>query len=830
MFSNYLKIAYRNLLKHKVFSIINVFGLATGIAAFVLIFQYVRFETTYDTFQKESDRIYRVQANRYLDGELDSESAFTVPAFGPTISNEVPGVASYFRLTSWAEKHTVVVDAVGSEQSQSFSEEKTIFADAPFVDYFSLDLIQSASDSLLTGTRQILLAESIAEKYFSSDWRNKDLLGRTLSVYNSNRDAVVNFTIQGIFADIPSNSHLDYELVFSHKSLPEFLPKEIPEDMRLGMFENMWGPSAWYTYLVLDDNVAPTDIADKITSFVAGRNEDLNSREEFILQPIRDIHLKSNLLNEPTPTSNIRLVYAMGIIALFTLSIAWVNYINLATARAIERAREVGLRKVVGARKTQLLAQFVMEASIINLAALLSALTLIQLISPWFASLSGISFSLFDGTQDLVWWTIAGILFVGILFTGLYPAWVLSSFRPISILKDQLKAPIKGVGLRRGLVIFQFAISLALIVGTLVIYGQIQFMRDQNLGISTEQTLVVEGPNVLSQQTQFVQTVDMLRNVLVADPSIAEVTATSHVPGMQEGLSRNMSRLGQNEEAFREVQEIQVDHAYLPTMNVALLAGRHFSSNQEQNKQKLLLNQAAVKAMGFENAEAAIGAQVGSQNAGGVSNYEIIGVTQNYHQGSLKHDFQPIAFFNEIYSGHYIVRLTPSRQSSASETLAFVQQQWNQLLPDNPFNYFFLDSFFAQKYQADQQFGQVFGTFSLLAILIACLGLFGLSSYTAAQRTKEIGIRKVLGASVSSIIGLLSGDYMKLIVAASLVALPLAYWAMEEWLQNYAFRIDIGWWLLALPFVLVLLLALMTVGIQTVRAAYRNPAKSLRYE
>jgi putative ABC transport system permease protein len=830
MLRNYLKIAYRNLLKNKGFSLINIFGLAAGVAAFVLIFQYVQFETTYDTFQEEGERIYRVQANRYLDGQLESENAYTVPAFGPTIYNEIPGIANYFRLTPWAEKHTVVYDAEGPQRQFSFNEEKTIFADAPFVSFFSLDMLQAASDSLLTETQQLLLSESTAEKYFGPDWRNQNVLGKTLTVYNSNRDAAVSFNVQGVYADIPGNSHLDYELVFSHKSLPEFLPKEIPEEMRLGMFENMWGPNAWYTYVVLEENVAPAEIATKITDFVASRNEVPNSREEFILQPVRDIHLYSNLQNEPTPTGNARLVYAMGIIALFTLSIAWINYINLATARALERAREVGLRKVVGARKIQLVGQFMLEACILNLIALVLAITLVQVISPRFTEMSGISFSLFDASQSLIWWTILGILLIGTFFTGLYPAFVLSSFRPVSILKNQLKAPKKGIGLRKGLVIFQFAISLALIVGTIIIYGQIQFMREQDLGVNTEQTLVIEGPQVLEQQTQFGQTIDLLRNELQAYPSIQQVSASSHVPGMQEGLTRNMSRLGQEEEAFREVREIQTDHAYLPMMEVALLAGRQFSPNPEQNQQKLMLNKSAVEAMGFENTEAAIGAKVGTQNAGGVSEYEIIGVTENYHQGTLKFDYEPIAFFNEIYSGHYVIKFTPTQQASTAQTLRFVQQKWNQLLPDNPFNYFFLDSFFAQQYTTDQRFGQIFGTFSLLAILIACLGLFGLSSYTTAQRTKEIGIRKVLGASVGSIISLLSGDFVKLVLLSAVVALPLAYWAMNEWLQNYAFRIEISWWLLALPLIIVLLLALLTVSLQTVKAAFRNPAKSLRYE
>ena len=831
MLKNYLKIAYRNLLKNKAFSLINILGLATGIAAFVLIFQYVQFELSYDTFQEAGENIYRVRVDRYHEGQLENQNAFTVPPLGPLVQAEIPGIAAYFRLTSWADSHTVIYDENGGKEPVTFKEENTIFADAAFVKYFSLNLLRAVSDSLLMQPNRVIISASTASRYFGKDWQTSaNPLEKILLVYNSNREEEVAFMVEGIFKDMPQNSHLQYDMIFSHATLPNFLPKEIPEEQRLSMFENSWGPNAWYTYLVLDDQVKHQDIAQKITELVESRNKVENTKEEYFLQPIQDIHLHSHLMNEPAANGNATWVYAMVIIALIILCIAWINYINLSTARAVDRAKEVGLRKVIGARRGQLIGQFLLEASLINGIALILAITVIQVAIPFFNNLTGITLDFFSGNEINIWVFLGGVFLTGTFFTGFYPAFVLASYRPLTIVKGPSAPRTKGINLRKGLVVFQFAISLVLMTGTGVIYTQIQYMREQDLGIETSQIMVIEGANVVAQETSFSQTVENLRNEILSHPSIQKVSGTSNVPGNTEGLTRMISRIGMDQLGTKEIKEVGVDYDYFPVMGIDLLAGRNFSSNQEQNRHKTILNESTLELLAFNAPEEAIGAKIGIQNYWGVTEYEIIGVVKNYHQSSLQHSFEPLVFFNEIFGGSYIVQVAPTQQVSMSNAIEFLQTQWNKVLPNNPFNYYFLDTHFDQQYRADQRFAKIFGLFSLLAIIIACLGLFGLSSYTTIQRTKEIGIRKVLGASVENIVTLLSKDFILLVLIASFLALPLAYWVMHRWLENYAFRIEINGWLLALPVVLVLLLAVVTVSVQTIKTALTNPAKSLRYE
>ncbi len=826
MLRNYLKIAYRNLLKNKGFSLINIFGLATGIAAFILIFQYVQFELSYDTFQEESENICRVRADHYQEGELEYKNAYTAPALGPAISGEVPGVKGYFRLAPWAKSSTLIYQPNENETPLTFKEENAIFADPAFVRYFSLKLLKSHTDSLLSQPHQIMVARSVAQKYFGDDWQTESL-GKMLTAYNSTGEVEVNFEVVGVFEDIPKNSHLDYDIIFSHATLPHFLPKEIPEEQRLSMFETTWGPNAWYTYVILNEKVDPKEVGQKITELVESRNEVENSKDIYQLQPIQDIHLHSELMNEPTATGNANWVYVMGIIALFTLSIAWINYINLSTARAVNRAREVGLRKVVGARKTQLLEQFLVEVAIINFIALVLAITLVQLSTPFFNNLSGIPFNLFAPGQSLLWLIILGAFLLSTLLIGLYPALILASFHTTAVLKNQLVTPKRGINLRKALVIFQFAISLILMVGTMVIYVQVSFMREQELGFDTSQKLVIEGANVMEQETSFLQTVNNLRSALISHPAIREVSAASHVPGETERQTRMM---GRDEENVKEIREISVDAEYFPTMDIELLAGRNFSEVAEQNQNKVLLNQSALILFDFNTPEAAIGEKIGMMNFWGVTKCEIIGVVADYHQNALQYDYEPLVFFQELFDGSYIVHIDVSSNMPVSDILTFLKAKWEEVLPNNPFNYYFLDTYFDLQYRADQRFSKVFTLFSVLAIMIACLGLLGLSSFTAVQRTKEIGIRKVMGASVNSILALLSKDFIKLILLAAIPALPLAYWLMQIWLENYAFRIEITWWLLAVPLLLVLVLAVIIVSVHTVKAALANPIKSLRYE
>lgn len=829
MLLNYLKIAWRNLLKSKVFSLINIFGLALGMSAFLFIYQYVQFELSYDTFQPQGERIYRVVSDIYLDSELETQNAFTVPALGPVMQAELPGVADYFRLTSWAESYTIVYET--GQDVVTFKEESAVFADPAFVRYFGLEIAYSVTDSLLGGPNRMLISRSTAEKYFGPEWEENGLAGESLLVYNSNRDARITFQVDGVYEDIPANSHLQYDILFSHRTLPEFLPREIPEEHRVAMFETAWNPRAWYTYLVLKEGTAATEVARKITEYIAARNSDEGMTETIWLQPIRDIHLTSRLQNEAGTNGSIQLVYTMMVIAILILCIAWINYINLATARAITRAREVRVRKVVGARRSQLVKQFLLEAGIINLLALGLAVTVTQFMMPYLSALAGIPADFLNGPSTAPWIVFGMALAAGTVFTGIYPALVVSGFRPLNTVRTESAMPFKHGNLRKVLVVFQFVASLSLIVSTLIIYRQMAYMQQQDLGIRLNQIVVIDGPNVLDEESGFRESVDILRNALTQFPAVTRVAAASAVPGSGDGLFREMTRMG-SEAPVRELKEVLTDGQYLPMMEAELLAGRFFSGIPEQNQGKMIINEAALEDYGFKAPGDAINARLGVETFGGLMEYEIIGVVKNFHQSSLQYDYEPMGFFCEIYNGDYLVELnmTGGGSGQVGRNLKLIEQEWKKAFPNNPFNYYFLDQYFERQYQGEVRFGKIFSLFSLLTIVIGCLGLFALTSFSVGQRTKEIGIRKLLGASVSSIVLLLSRDLVMLVLIASVIALPLVYYISGQWLENYAFRISIAWWMLVLPVLLVFMLAAAIVSLQTIRTSLMNPVNALRQE
>lgn len=829
MLKNYFIVALRNLWRYKIYSVLNIFGLAIGIAAFILIMQYVSFELSYDTFQEEGKNMYRVQANQYHEGRLELKNAFTPPALGPTLSKSIPEIEHEFRLTSWADSYTVLV-ANKKGTADTYKEEKAVFADPAFIQYFDFDFLKQSSNKILQSPATMIISASQAEKYYGSNWSEKIEPHKTIiTVYNSNRDDAIDFVIEGVFEDMPLNSHLNYDLIFSHQTLPYFLPKEIPDEQRWEMFENSWGPASWYTYLVLNDNAQADSVAAKINDYMAGIHPaEVGNRTAYLLQPIADIHLQSRLANEPGNQGNREWVMVMLVIAVLIISIAWINYINLSTVKAMDRAREISLRKVSGANRGSLVFQFLIEAGCYNLMSLLLALTITQIAIPYFSSLTGVKIGLLDVYYLNPVLYLGLVLILGILITGVYPVYVLTRINPAKMLKGKLKSKPKGILLRQSLVVFQFAASLALLVGTVVIYRQVQFMRNQDLGFDGEQIMVIEGPNVLEQEMNFAQTVRQLDQALEGYQGIEQVTASSAVPGTPSLLTRSMQRQDQVAMGFKELNEVLIDEDYLPLLSLKLLSGRNFMVNEGQNGQKMLINEAALDFYDFESAEAAIGRRLGMQSWSGISEYEIIGVVENFHQKGLKHNYQPIGFFHELYKGEYLVQI--STVADLNGTINLIGKQWNKLFPDNPFEYYFLDNYFNQQYHSDQSFGRVFGIFSALAIAIASMGLFGLTAFYAFQKSKEISIRKLMGASLGNIIRLLSKEFIMLILIAAAIAIPLAYRIMQIWLEDYAFRIEIQWWMLLLPLLTILLITVLTMAYQTLKAALTKPVEVLRYE
>jgi len=534
--------------------------------------------------------------------------------------------------------------------------------------------------------------------------------------------------------------------------------------------------------------------------------------------------LHSHYIGEPAPNGDGKTTYLLLGIAFFIVVIAWVNYINLATARAINRAKEVGIRKTVGSQRKHLVIQFLSESALLNFLALVLALVIVIIAIPGFNRLSGqnLSFSLFSTTS--FWLGLIGLFLIGVFFSGLYPAFVLSGFKPIDVLKGKLIATTKGTLLRKGLVVFQFTASLFLLIGTLAVYQQIQYMRKQSLGINIDQTLVVKPPAVVTDST-YLQNMSAFKDALNQQTGIKGVTISTSIPGEPVDFNAGGIKLvGTDESTQKQYRVIEMDHDYMKQYGIKLIAGRYFSKDFGTDDSAVIFNERGFEQLGLNKPEDAVGKRIDFWGR----RYTIVGVTENFHQQSLREPFEPLIFRLDPDVRGYLSVKTPA--SNASETIALVKNNWDKFFPGNTIEYFFLDDHFDQQYKADQRFGQVFGLFTLLAILVACLGLFGLASFTTLQRTKEIGIRKVLGASITGILKLLYQEFAILLIISFVIAVPLAWLTISNWLQGYPFRIGIQWTYFMIPFAAILVIALLTVSFQSIKAAIANPVKSLRTE
>jgi putative ABC transport system permease protein len=621
--------------------------------------------------------------------------------------------------------------------------------------------------------------------------------------------------------DVPSNSHIKFDLLLSMQTLV---------DATDGDAETNWG---WYdhnTYVTLADGTDPKAFDAKFAAYmqdIKGEQfAERNNLQEFVLQPITDIHLNSDLLQESEPQENgdAQSVYFLGILAIFILVIAWVNYINLASAKSMERAKEVGVRKVLGAHKSQLVRQFIVESIIVNLMAAAISLGIVAIVLPYFNNLTNSPLSLSLIFNSGTWLLIIAVFLLGAFLSGLYPAFVLSSFRPIVVLKGKMSSSGKGVVLRKSLVTFQFVSSVFLIAGTLIVYKQLTYLRNQDLGFDMEETLVLKGPGVLQVDSLFGNYLNGFKSGLLRNSSIEGFTTSSNVPGDEIFWTNGAKRAEAPNSDYKTVYNVGIDYDCIPTYEIEIVAGRNFDLSFKTDTAAVILNVAGTKFLGFESPGAAIGQKI---SHGGMDK-TVIGVLDNYNQMSLKNTVSPILY-----------RLTPTndtffslkvKSNNASKTLTEVEAEWNRFFPGNPFDYFYLDTFFNRQYGKEDQFGKVFSIFSGLAIFVSCLGLFGLSAFSALQRTKEIGIRKVLGASVPNILLLLSREYVILISLAVVIGIPLTYVAMDSWLNNFPYRTNIGWTLFAAAACIILVVALLTVGYQTIRTARANPSSTLRDE
>ncbi len=794
MIKNYFKIAFRNLWKNKVFSFINIMGLTVGMTACFLIFLYVKFELSYDSFHTKADHIYRLVSDIKTPTEVLHASG-PAWAVAPNAKDEFPEIESFVRI---ATDDNVLI----KKGNIKFEETNAAWADSAFFKVFDFKLLKGNPNTALKEPFSVVFTETAAKKYFG----NSDPIGQTLLITGDKLPAKVT----GIMKDIPENSQIKADVVLSMTTITQKFNQKL---------DSQWGNYGARAYLLLKPGTNAKLLEKKFPAFLERRDgEEMKKIQMYptlFLEPLKDVYLYST--RDDSKTGHITNVYIFSVIAIFILLIACFNFINLTTARSAERAKEVGIRKVVGAGKRQLAAQFIGESVVLCLIAFILTFFLSWLLLPLFNQLAGktISSGIFAHINYLVLLFFASI---GIgLLAGIYPALVLSSFKPVVVLKGRFATGTRGIFLRKGLVIAQFTISIALIIATIVVYRQMNFMRNQDLGFSKDQMMVIDT-NGDPAKNAFEQAVKEL-------PSVKSTAMSGSVPG------------GGNPGAYSEIENRKgdmqianldlyfVDFNYIGQYKIKMAAGRGFSKDfATDTTQAMVLNEAAVKMFGYTSPEQAIGKRFKQWGREG----RIIGVMKDFHYRSLEEEIKPLSMRIEPNNCNLISIKVAA--SNLPKTIAAVENKWKTLIPDRPFSYYFLDEFFNRQYRSEQRFGNLFLNFAILAIFISCLGLLGLASYSTIQRTKEIGIRKVLGASVSGIASLLSKDFIKLVLIAFVVASPIAWIGMHKWLRGFAYRIDIGWWVFILAGVLAILVALLTVSFQAIKAAIVNPVKSLRSE
>jgi len=802
IFTNYLRTAGRNSMKYKGLTLLNILGLAIGIAASLLILQFVIYEHGYDSFHLNSSNIYRIRYDNYRSGKLEFSCAAAVPAVGPAMKDNFPEVIDY----TWA----FPVSGIISKDNISFRENKLQIVTPSFFSIFSWNLIKGDT-AALSKPYTAVMTQSAARKYFGEE----DPIGKEIKW-----DGRYSFNVVGICEDVPDNSHLKFSIVFSAETLHQ---------LSEGQSRTAWGWYDFNTYIMLDPLADPHIFQEKFGEWLQEERKEewvkYNSRQEFILQPIQDIHLYSDLLQESEPEENGdgSTVFVLLLIALSVMIIAWVNYINLSTSRAIERSLEVGMRKVTGASKNQLIKQFMTESFMLNLIAALLSVLIIIWVLPYFNRLTGraLSFDLFKEAR--FWLSIIGLFFIGSFFSGLYPAFVLSAFNPVEVIKGKMSSTGSGIILRKMLVIFQFSASIALIAGTAFVYLQLQYMRNMDLGVNIDQTLVIRGPGIVIDTT-FAEKFRTFKNEVSNIAGVHNLTASTNVPGDEIFWASGIQREDEQEGQTRVIYIIGMDEDYIPAFDIELIAGRNFSDNYGTEDLSVILNKGGVELLGYNSPEDAVGQKVNFHG----ELREIVGVISNYHQMSMKQVPIPLAYrYLPANRSFFAMKVNTD---NLAPILSSLQQVWEDFFQGNPFEYFFLDEFFDRQYRIEKQVDITAGIFSSLAIIMAVLGLVGLSSYTTLQRTKEIGIRKVLGSNFSRILLLLSREYIQLIMIAFVISVPPVIFIIRSWLNQYPYKISISWGVFAGSGFLVILFSILAVALQTIRAAQINPADSLKYE
>jgi putative ABC transport system permease protein len=808
MLKNYFKIAFRNLRRNKLYSFINIFGLAMGIAAFLLILEYVSFEKSVNGFHKNLSSIYRL-LNEDTKGQTWPQ---VEPGWAQKAKESFPEIKDFCRFEEGVGQGIVQRE---DKKDATFRETNMGYAEGNFFEFFSFQMLKGNAGALKQ-PNVVFLSEAAVKKYFGSE----NPIGKSLILFN--QFGKTNYQVQGVYT-IPGNSDIRYEMVFSLETLKN------PANLNDNGWAKLDNLNSQYinTYFQLSAGADYKKVEQKLISL---RNELKKDKDGvvFRLQPLANVHLPASLSDTYQTTGNLKYVYILSIIALLILTIAWFNYINLSTANSLKRANEVGVRKVVGASQQSLVFQFLGESLLVNSIGFVLALVLVQLIQPLFNNIIGKELSLFSLLNNPVWLTGLLLLLGGSLLSGAYTAYSLSNFNPVETLKGKLSKSAKGATLRKSLVVFQFSISIALLLATALIYQQLKYMQNTNLGVNTEQLLVLRGPEV-GRDSTYANRRTAFWNEVTQQSFVKDYSLSGSVPGS----GYNFATSGFTQPGSKKGDELKsysfaiIDSRYLNTYQIPLKTGRTFTADETSVKwndnSKVLLNEKAVQELGFASAEDALKTKIQWDER----QLEVIGVVKDYHHTSLQRAIDPIIFYPQNNSAYFSIRLSSNNLQSS---IAKLESVYKKYFIDNPFEYFFADENFNKQYVSEQQYSKLFTTASVWAIIIACLGLFGLATYTVESRTKEIGVRKVLGASVASITQLLSKDFLILVCISIVIASPIAWYVMHQWLKDFAYRINISWWVFVLAGCGALLLALLTISFQAIKAALSNPIKSLRTE
>jgi len=797
MFKNYIKISIRNIISQKGYSFINIFGLAIGIACCILILIYVQYELSFDKYHKKSDRIYRIVIRGQMSGTTIN-SAMTPARWAPLLRNDYPEIESFVRfrppLSRWLLTY----------KDKKFYEKGFIFADSTVFKVFDFELLRGNPSAALSKPYTVVLTEAMAQKYFG----NEDPIGKMLLLDNT-----YNLEVTGIIEEVPSNSHFTFDFLASFETLFK--------EPIYGGINGIMNPMI-YTYLLFRDGASPGEFENKLSGFtekyLGNFLRQVSAELNLIPQPLTDIHLHSHYDAEIETNNDTQTILILLSIASFILIIASINFMNLATARFANRAREVGMRKVSGAHRSQLVYQFLGESLITTVIALIVALFLVKVNLPHFNNLSGMNLSFLFILKPSI---ITGILFITLfigLVVGSYPAFYLASFKSADILKGTLKASTKNAFLRKILVTVQFTVSIFMIIGTGIIYNQLEYIRNKPLGFNKEGVVVMPLPDIAVRERM-----EALKTELLKDPAVVNVCASSSVPGSLTGFA-NVVPEGRTSDDAILVSSFRVTEGFFETLEIEVLQGRSFSKEFPSDvNQSVMLNETAAERIGWEN-------PIGKRIEGFGPNYKpkVIGVVEDFHFKSLHQPIEPLII--TMIGGDLLFASVKIKTDDTPTAINGIKNAWMKVNSDHVFEYSFLDEDYDSLYQAENRLVQIFGYFSALAIFIACLGLFGIASFTAEKRSKEIGIRKVLGASVLGINFLLSKEFLKLVLLANILSWPAAYFIMKRWLQNFAYNIDITVWMFIFAGLGAFVIALITVSFQTIKAANANPVDTIKYE